>query len=293
MEFLFLRLCEILKAEGCRWFDLGMAPLSGLSASEAAPFWHRLGGAIYEEGVPSYNFKGLRGFKSKLQPVWRPRYLAIAGGGSPALLLLDATRLIGRATQGDQVTALRLDFDRAWRRGGDGRRRAGRRLRHRPDPASDDPAARRAGDAGESCSSRSEAGWSACRRRHRRATCARPARRWSASTCRPTSRRSTTSSKDCVYLVADFERLGPRARARERRHRRFHAPLVAGAGEGGALAIDILAQTPADTLGGAIAVDPAAGQPLKTDLCTKAARNAADGGGSVLQPARRARSRRR
>ncbi|MFO1207838.1 MAG: bifunctional lysylphosphatidylglycerol flippase/synthetase MprF [Amaricoccus sp.] len=96
MEFLFLRLCEILKAEGCRWFDLGMAPLSGLSASEAAPFWHRLGRAIYEEGVPSYNFKGLRGFKSKLQPVWRPRYLAVAGGGSPALLLLDATRLIGR-----------------------------------------------------------------------------------------------------------------------------------------------------------------------------------------------------
>jgi phosphatidylglycerol lysyltransferase len=96
MEFLFLRLCEILKAEGCRWFDLGMAPLSGLSASEAAPFWHRLGRAIYEEGVPSYNFKGLRGFKSKLQPDWRPRYLATAGGASPALVLLDATRLIGR-----------------------------------------------------------------------------------------------------------------------------------------------------------------------------------------------------
>lgn len=96
MEFLFLRLCELLKAEGFRWFDLGMAPLSGLSASEAAPFWHRLGRAIYEEGVPSYNFKGLRSFKSKLQPVWRPRYLAVAGGASPALVLLDARRLIGR-----------------------------------------------------------------------------------------------------------------------------------------------------------------------------------------------------
>ncbi len=97
MEFLFLRLCEILKAEGCRWFDLGMAPLSGMSTREAAPFWHRLGGAIYEEGVPSYNFKGLRGFKSKLQPEWRPRYLATTGGASPALVLYDATRLIGRA----------------------------------------------------------------------------------------------------------------------------------------------------------------------------------------------------
>lgn len=96
MEFLFLRLCEMLKAEGWRWFDLGMAPLSGLSESVAAPSWHRLGRALYEQGLASYNFKGLRGFKSKFQPEWRPRYLAIAGRGNPALVLLDATRLISR-----------------------------------------------------------------------------------------------------------------------------------------------------------------------------------------------------
>lgn len=96
MEFLFLRLCEILKERGVRWFDLGMAPLSGFAESEAAPFWQRLGRAIYEEGVPSYNFKGLRTFKNKLQPEWRPRYLAVAGGAAPAIVLLDATRLIGR-----------------------------------------------------------------------------------------------------------------------------------------------------------------------------------------------------
>ena len=96
MEFLFLRLCEILKERGVRWFDLGMAPLSGFTESEAAPLWHRLGRAIYEEGVPSYNFKGLRSFKNKLQPEWRPRYLAVAGGAAPAIVLLDATRLVGR-----------------------------------------------------------------------------------------------------------------------------------------------------------------------------------------------------
>ncbi|MFO1144450.1 MAG: AcvB/VirJ family lysyl-phosphatidylglycerol hydrolase [Amaricoccus sp.] len=87
------------------------------------------------------------------------------------------------------------------------------------------------------------------------------------------------SHQDCVYLVADFERLS-HALERATGATSFHAPIVAGAGEGGALAIDILAQTPADTLGGAIAVDPAAGQTLKTDLCTRAARSAADGGGS-------------
>ena len=96
MEFLFLRLCEILKAEGVRWFSLGMAPLSGLSASEAAPAGIGWATRSTSEGVASYNFKGLRGFKEKLKPVWRPRYLAVARGAAPALVLLDATRLIGR-----------------------------------------------------------------------------------------------------------------------------------------------------------------------------------------------------
>lgn len=102
MEFLFIRLCELLKAEGVAWFSLGMAPLAGLSSSDAAPSWQRLGAALFEQGVPSYNFKGLRGFKDKLKPAWRPRYLAVAGGAAPALVLIDATRLIGRGSKEDR-----------------------------------------------------------------------------------------------------------------------------------------------------------------------------------------------
>lgn len=102
MEFLFIRLAEILKAEGVRWFSLGMAPLAGMSSSEAAPGWQKLGAALFEQGVPSYNFKGLRGFKDKLKPVWRPRYLAVAGGAAPALVLIDAARLIGRGAKEDR-----------------------------------------------------------------------------------------------------------------------------------------------------------------------------------------------
>ena len=102
MEFLFLRLAEILKAEGVRWFSLGMAPLAGMSSSEAAPRWQKLGAALFEQGVPSYNFKGLRSFKDKLKPVWRPRYLAVAGGAAPALVLIDAARLIGRGAKEDR-----------------------------------------------------------------------------------------------------------------------------------------------------------------------------------------------
>ncbi len=94
MEFLFLRLIEHFQGEGVRWFSLGMAPLAGLSASDVAPMWHRIGNAVFEHGARHYNFKGLRGFKAGFQPVWRPRYLAVSGGLSPALVLLDAARLI-------------------------------------------------------------------------------------------------------------------------------------------------------------------------------------------------------
>lgn len=94
MEFLFLSLIVRLQAEEARWFSLGMAPLSGLSLSEAAPIWQRFGRVLFEHGARSYNFKGLRAFKSGFQPDWRPRYLAVAGGLQPALALIDVTRLI-------------------------------------------------------------------------------------------------------------------------------------------------------------------------------------------------------
>jgi phosphatidylglycerol lysyltransferase len=98
MEFLFVRLIEHFRDEGYRWFSLGMAPLSGFSASPAAPVWHRIGSAVFEHGERFYNFRGLRAFKAKFQPVWRPRYMAVSG--SPALALADATILISGGLRG-------------------------------------------------------------------------------------------------------------------------------------------------------------------------------------------------
>lgn len=76
---------------------------------------------------------------------------------------------------------------------------------------------------------------------------------------------------ECVYLVSDIERLGREIR-RETGASAFDPPLVAGLGLGGALALDILSQTPHATLRGAAAADPAAGAPLRTPLCTPAIR---------------------
>lgn len=100
MDFLFAQVMEYLKAQGYRRFNLGMAPLSGMSSRSTAPVWDRAGRTFYEHGERFYNFKGLRAFKSKFHPHWQPRYLAASGGLSPILALMDATFLIGGGIKG-------------------------------------------------------------------------------------------------------------------------------------------------------------------------------------------------
>jgi phosphatidylglycerol lysyltransferase len=82
------------KANGFRWFNLGMAPLSGLEDHALAPAWHKLGRMVQRYGENFYNFEGLRKFKEKFNPVWRPRYLAAPDGLAMAGALLDVTALI-------------------------------------------------------------------------------------------------------------------------------------------------------------------------------------------------------
>ncbi len=100
MEYLLLRLIQGFKDQGYSWFNLGMAPLSGLSESEAAPVWHRVGRAVFDHGEHFYNFAGLRQFKAKFSPQWQPRYLAVSGGLNPMLALADVTVLISGGIRG-------------------------------------------------------------------------------------------------------------------------------------------------------------------------------------------------
>jgi phosphatidylglycerol lysyltransferase len=71
-----------------------MAPLSGFEQSAVAPLWARLASFVYEHGEAVYNFQGLRAFKEKFDPVWRPRYLAYPGGLRLARGLADVSALI-------------------------------------------------------------------------------------------------------------------------------------------------------------------------------------------------------
>jgi phosphatidylglycerol lysyltransferase len=76
------------------WFSLGMAPLSGLEEHALAPTWHKLGRMVQRYGETFYHFEGLRKYKEKFLPVWRPRYLAASGKFGVAGALLDVTSLI-------------------------------------------------------------------------------------------------------------------------------------------------------------------------------------------------------
>lgn len=100
MDFLFVSLIEDLKNAGYQWFNLGMAPLSGMSKREVAPVWDRIGSTLFEHGERFYNFKGLRAFKSKFHPRWEPRYFAVAGGTGAVLALMDVTLLISGGVRG-------------------------------------------------------------------------------------------------------------------------------------------------------------------------------------------------
>jgi phosphatidylglycerol lysyltransferase len=82
------------KAQGFQWFNLGMAPLSGLEEHALAPTWHKLGRMVQRYGENFYPFEGLRKYKEKFLPEWRPRYLAAPDGLAIAGALLDVTSLI-------------------------------------------------------------------------------------------------------------------------------------------------------------------------------------------------------
>ncbi|CZT33324.1 bifunctional lysylphosphatidylglycerol flippase/synthetase MprF [Rhizobium sp. 9140] len=100
MDFLFVSVMEHLRDRGFKRFNLGMAPLAGLSERRSSPVWDKVGRTVFEHGERFYNFKGLKAFKTKFHPRWEPRYMAAGGGISPVLALMDATFLIGGGVKG-------------------------------------------------------------------------------------------------------------------------------------------------------------------------------------------------
>jgi phosphatidylglycerol lysyltransferase len=100
MEFLFIHLMLWGKEQGYRWFNMGMAPLSGFQRRALAPLWSRIGALLYRHGEHFYNFQGLRQYKGKFDPVWKPKYIACPGGLALPRVLLDVACLISGGWRG-------------------------------------------------------------------------------------------------------------------------------------------------------------------------------------------------
>ena len=93
MDYLFIRAIQWAGQQGFDGFDLGMAPLAGLDDRRLAPVFARVGALVFEEGGALYGFQGLRAYKSKFAPEWRPRFIAAPASTPLALALLDVALL--------------------------------------------------------------------------------------------------------------------------------------------------------------------------------------------------------
>ena len=94
MDFLFTRMIECARSEGYTWFNLGMAPLSGVGKSRYARPDERLARLAYDSGSRLYNYKGVRSFKEKFHPVWQSRYIAYPLYRPLPTLLVDIAALV-------------------------------------------------------------------------------------------------------------------------------------------------------------------------------------------------------
>jgi len=100
MDYLFVELMLWGKARQHRWFNLGMAPLSGLQERSLAPLWSRVGAIVFRHGEHFYHFQGIRRYKEKFEPIWEPRYLAFPSGFALPRILANVAALISGGVKG-------------------------------------------------------------------------------------------------------------------------------------------------------------------------------------------------
>ncbi|MFC3078871.1 phosphatidylglycerol lysyltransferase domain-containing protein [Phenylobacterium terrae] len=93
MDYLFAEAILWAQREGYRTFDLGKTPLAGLDDHDLAPLFIRLGDLVFDEGGALYSFQGLRAYKTKFSPSWRPVYIAATPGVPMVSALLDVALL--------------------------------------------------------------------------------------------------------------------------------------------------------------------------------------------------------
>ena len=100
MDYLFVELIEWGREQGYEAFEFGIAPLAGLDDRPLAPMMSRVGNLLFERGEDIYNFRGVRRYKDKYDPLWQPRYCAAPHKWSIPWLMADVGLLSSGGVSG-------------------------------------------------------------------------------------------------------------------------------------------------------------------------------------------------
>lgn len=94
LEYLLAATALKLKAEGVKYFSLGLNPVSELKPNKNTPLAFRLGALAFRRSYSFYNVAGLNRFKENFHPNLEARYIAIPPGVDPFIILTDVASLI-------------------------------------------------------------------------------------------------------------------------------------------------------------------------------------------------------
>lgn len=94
MDTVFVHLFEQARDQGYQYFNMGMAPLSGVGVSRYSFIQEKIAHLIYEYGYQLYGFQGLRSYKEKYVTEWEPKYIAYRKRNSLIFTILQLLQVV-------------------------------------------------------------------------------------------------------------------------------------------------------------------------------------------------------
>lgn len=94
VDFMLIETLLWAKNQQFKWFNMGMAPLSGMDDHDFSPGWNKMANFVYSYGENIYGFKKVRDYKSRFNPEWEPKFLACPGGVNLPGILSDLANVV-------------------------------------------------------------------------------------------------------------------------------------------------------------------------------------------------------
>jgi phosphatidylglycerol lysyltransferase len=103
VDYCIHKACAWGASQGYTELNLGMAPLADVGARRTSRLSERVASLVYRHAERIYNYQGIRAYKTKFHPEWRPRYLAYQSPWQAPETILLATMLIRAVSPADRA----------------------------------------------------------------------------------------------------------------------------------------------------------------------------------------------